>query len=198
MKKKIIAYSLIVLGALPIIGKIIYTILARSNQTIIINNDFIVDLFSKYGAGIVIGSFLVGVILMVVGFYMLKKEKSRTNSEEDELNMNADENVVLKQVGSVSIVIITNKRVIFYGFFIDNLRKSIPNLPWSNKAEYTIDEIQSVKAINSNDLTNKKTPINAKWGIQLELKEGKIVNIPISEQDIVALHIDRLVKQKSW
>lgn len=191
MKKKLIAYGLIILGVLPIIGKIIFTVLARGN------NHF-VDLFSKFGNGFIFIIYFIGVILMIIGFYMLKKEKFKTKSEQEELDMNADENVVLKQVGSVSIVIITNKRVIFYGLFIDNLRKSVPNLPASNKMEYTIDEIQSVKAINSSDLTNTKTPINAKWGIQLELEEGKIVNIPISEQDIVAQHIDRLVKQKSW
>lgn len=191
MKKKLIAYVLIILGVLPIIGKIIFTVLARGN------NHF-VDLFSKFGSGFIFIIYFIGVILMIIGFYMLKKEKFKTKSEQEELDMNADENVVLKQVGSVSIVIITNKRVIFYGLFIDNLRKSVPNLPASNKMEYTIDEIQSVKAINSSDLTNTKTPINAKWGIQLELEEGKIVNIPISEQEIVAQHIDRLVKQKSW
>lgn len=198
MKKKLIAYCLIILGALPIIGRIIFAVLAEQNQPIYINNDFIVELFAKYGAGIIIGSYFIGLIIMVVGFYMLKKEKFKSKSEQDELNMDGDEHIVLKQVGSVSIVIITNKRVIFYGFFIDNLRKSVPNLPASNKMEYTIDEIQSVKAINSLDLTNKKTPINAKWGIQLELKESKIVNIPISEQDIMVQQIDRLVKQKSW
>jgi hypothetical protein len=198
MKKKLIAYCLIILGALPIIGRIIFAVLAEQNQPIYINNDFIVDLFSKYGAGIIIGSYFIGLIIMVVGFYMLKKEKFKSKSEQDELNMDGDEHIVLKQVGSVSIVIITNKRVIFYGFFIDNLRKSVPNLPASNKMEYTIEEIQRVNAINSSDLTSKKTPINAKWGIQLELKEGKIVNIPISEQDMVAQNIDRLIKQKSW
>jgi len=196
MKKKIIAFSLIVLGALPIIGKIMLTVF--QHQQIIIHNDFIIWLFKNYGVAVILSAFIIGVILMCTGFYMLKKENFRSKSDENEQNLNPGETIIHKQIGYVSIVTITNQRVFFYGFYIDNLRRSVPNIPLYNKMEYPIAEIKSVRAVSSSDLADRKMLISAKWGIQFELENGKIVNIPISGQDIVAQEIDKLIKQKPW
>lgn len=186
MKKRIIAYILILLGVLPILSKILISALYSGNQQMTV-------MLSRLGNGFIFSTYIIGAILMIIGFYMLKKEKFRSKSEEEEQNLNEGEKVVFKQVGGVSILTITNQRILFYGFYVDGMRKSITNLPPTNKVEYPIAEIVSVKPINSGDLADSKQLVSAKWGVQISMKNGKIINIPISEQDVVAQQIEKLI-----
>lgn len=186
MKKKIIAYFLIVFGALPLLSKIFFTALSSGNQQA-------ADMFPKFGNGFILIIYIIGAILMIMGFYILKKQKFITKSEQLEKNLNIGEKVISKHIGNASILTITNQRILFYGFYIDNLRKSVADLPKSNYEFYPLEEISSVKPINTNDLAQNKQLVSAKWGVQIGLKNGKIVNIPISEQELVAQQIKKLI-----
>ena len=134
--------------------------------------------------------------MMVVGWLILKKERIVAQSVRDERNLNPEEVVVFKQVGDISIVTVTNQRVRFYGTGVSNLRYSATNLPASDKEDYYITEIKSVRAINSTEFSSRKLvkKYSSAWGIQLVLNNHITVNIPVTEQEKVAAHISQLIR----
>ncbi len=197
--KLAIAWVLIIIGFVPIIVKVILSIAAGIDYPIQfqIENESVVAIFKEYGVGIIIGSYFAGILMVVIGFMILKKERIIKAANRDASNLDDGETLIHKQTGDNSIITITNKRVRFYGVYVKNLRYSSTNLPDSDKEDFLLTNISKVRPVNFSDVGSnrlaKKNP--AKWGIQLQLKDGRIVNLPITEQDIVSGQIEQLINK---
>jgi hypothetical protein len=195
VKRKLIAWILIISGFIPVIFKSILYLMARLDYSVTIESRKLYDFYSAYGTGIIITAFFAGIVMIVAGLTMLKKEKYSRMATVEDKDLNVGERLIHKQNGDSSIVSVTNQRVRYYGFYTKELSNSVKNLPDSDREDYMISDILSVKAINSSDLMKVWFGLDSKWGIQLKMKNGKIINIPASGQDILAGHIDVVIRQ---
>lgn len=195
MKKKLIAWVLIIAGFIPVVLKSVLYFMARLDYSFTIGSQKLYDFYSAYGAGIILAAFFAGIVMIVAGLTMLKKEKYSRMATDEDKDLNEGERLIHKQNGDSSIVTVTNQRVRYYGFYTKQLSNSVKNLPDSDKEDYKISDIRSVKAINSSDLMKVWFGLDSKWGIRLEMKNGKTINIPASGQDILAGHIDVVIRQ---
>jgi hypothetical protein len=179
MNKKMIAWILIALGALDIIVWFI----DGWGWTNYLFGD---NVFTKYAWG----------ILIFGGFYMLKKENALYKAKIDDLDLNENETIIHKQTGNAAIVTVTNERVRFRGYSMDDVRKSSKGLPEGEIAEYQFSEIEKVQPVKSSEVAKFKIGklVSLNWGVQLNLKDGNIINIPISDSELVAKHIEKQLK----
>jgi len=183
MKNKDFAYILIVLGGLDLL--------------IWISNGFShgyleyivgVNLLSEYGAWIMIAS----------GFYLLKKEKGKENSEIDLINeLNEGEEIIFKSIGNRTIITLTNKKIIFRAFDdLSDLIQHHNNIINVDKIIYDYALISSSKTILTKE-TAKHTIagiLNINLGIQLQFKDGTFINLPMSSNcDLICAHINKQV-----
>jgi hypothetical protein len=195
MKRKLIAYGLIVLGGIPVLVKIILTIMGRLDQPLVINNEKLYNFYVENGVGITIGGFFIGIIMIVIGRMMLKKDKAASLEAEDEKHLNEGERVIFRQSTQESIVTVTNQRVRYYGFFTKDIKKNVINVPETDREDYLIKDIHTVKAVTNSDILKGRIKIKGNWGIQLGMKNGAIVNIPASKNEELANRIDIVIKQ---
>lgn len=105
------------------------------------------------------------------------------------------ERLIHKQKGNSSIVTVTNQRIRYYGYYTSELSRSVSNLPISDREDYLLSDVSRVKAINSSDLMKVWFGRDSKWGVRLEMKDGRIINIPASDQDVLANNIDIALRQ---
>lgn len=192
MNKKLKAYLLIGFGCIPVLIKIVIQVMSRTGQTIVFHNQKLYNLYAGYATGAIILGFFIGILMIVIGTMILKKEKARELTSLEEHELNEGERLVYKKIGGVAIVTVTNQRLRYYRF-LKNDRETIKNLP-AEREDFSIAGIKSVKVVGINDIMKSWIKVKSKWGIQLELKDGRIVNIPIEEQEVLANHIDNLTK----
>lgn len=184
MNKKIIAYCLIGLGALDLI------IWAFNGFTfgwleLVIG----VNAVSQYGAWAMIG----------LGFWMFQKEKAKDKSELDAItDLNEGEEIIFKNVGNTSIVTVTNKKIIFRAFHIDeSFVKHHNNVLTVEKAIFEFNDIESVRLIKTKETAKTKFhgALNMEFGIQVITKDGAIYNLPTSKSEILSAHINKYLNK---
>lgn len=183
MNNKNIAYALIVLGGLDLI---IWISNGFSHGYL----EFIVGInfLSEYGAW----------IMIISGFYLLRKEKGKEKSEIDLItDLEQGENVIYKSVGNSSIIILTNKKIIFRAF--ENLNEFAShhnNVVTEEKAIFNYGIIESVNPVKTKDTAKNALGglINMTYGIQLKMKDGTIFNLHMSSNtDLICAHINKIL-----
>lgn len=194
MNKKLIAWLLIIPGGALVAVYMVLNIMGRLEMKIEIENENFLNFYREYGVGTLLGMFVAGIIMIVIGRMILKKEKTLKIEETEEHELKPGESIVFKQSGSTSLVIVTNQRVRYYGFMTKDLGNTYTNLPASDREDYEHNFIKSVRAVSNGDLLKSRLGRKAKFGVQLELKDGRIVNMPVASQDDVALRIGNAMK----
>jgi hypothetical protein len=197
MKRKLIAYGLIIVGAIPVIIKVALTFMARTDMNLEVNNEGFVKFYNEYGTGIIIGGFFAGIIMIVIGYMMLKKDRTVVMEMKDEADLDENERIVLKHKSQDSIVTVTNQRVRYYGFYTKDVKNKIKDAPDSDREDYRISDIQSVKSmLNSEMFKSSVIKLKGYWGIQMVMKSGKVVNIPAyGDAETLSNRIDITIKQ---
>lgn len=184
MNKKIIAYILIGLGALDLIIWAFNGFSFGWLELVIGVNDV-----SKYGAWVMIG----------LGFWMFRKEKAKDKSEIDAItDLNEGEEVIFKNVGNTSIVTLTNKKIIFRCFQIDDsFVKNHNNVVTDEKVIFEFNNIESVRFVKTKETAKTKIggALNLEFGIQLIMKDGTIHNLPTSKSEILTAHINKYLNK---
>jgi hypothetical protein len=182
MNKKIIAYVLIGLGILDLI------IWAANGFTfgwleLIVG----VNVLSKYGAW----------LMIFYGFWMFKKEKAKEQSEVDEISdLTEGEHVVFKNLGGKTIITLTNKKIIFRAFSLDDsFVKAHNDIVFESKATIEYASIESVTPVKTKDTAKNKLAgaLNLEFGIQLKMKDGTIKNLPSSKSELLCAHINKFL-----
>lgn len=75
MKNKLIAWALIIIGAVPVLVNCLLYMMARLDYSITIRDQSQYDFYVKYGIGTILTAFFAGILMIVIGTIMLKKEK---------------------------------------------------------------------------------------------------------------------------
>jgi hypothetical protein len=184
MNKKIIAYILIGLGALDLIIWAFNGFSFGWLELVVGVNDL-----SKYGAWVMIG----------IGFWMYRKEKAKDKSEIDAItDLNEGEEIIFKNTGNSSIVTVTNKKVIFRAFNIDDtILKNHNNVVADEKAIFEYNDIESARFVKTKETAKTKIAgaLNLEFGIQLIMKDGTIHNLPTSKSEIISAHINKYLNK---
>ena len=183
MNNKNIAYALIALGALDLI---IWVSNGFSHGYL----EFIVgvNFLSQYGAW----------IMIVLGYYLINKEKGKENSEIDAIiDLDEGEEVIYKNIGNTTIITLTNKKIIFRAYELDHLfevSKNHNDILTVEKATFTYDSIESAITITTKDTSKNALGglLNLIHGLQLRLKDGTIKNLIMSSNnDLICAHINK-------
>lgn len=180
MNKKYIGIVLIILGAADLL--------------IWLLNDFSfgwlelvvgVNFISKYGAW----------LMIFFGYWLFNRENAKEKAEVDEiLDLEEGEIVVFKNVGNSTIITLTNKKIIYRAFHLEqNFINSHNDLVSDEKALFDYKQIEKVRAVKNKDTGNSKIAraINLEFGIQLLMKNGMIYNLPTSKSELISAHINK-------
>lgn len=184
MNKKIFYYILIGLGALDLIIWVLNGFSFGWLELIVGVNGL-----SKYGAWIMIAT----------GIWLLKKEKAKEKSEIDAVaDLETGEEIIFKNVGNTSIVTVTNKKIIFRCFQIDDsFVKNHNNVVTDEKVIFEFNNIESVRFVKTKETAKTKIggALNLEFGIQLIMKDGTIHNLPTSKSELICAHIAKYLNK---
>jgi hypothetical protein len=184
MNKKIIAYILIGLGALDLI---IWALNGFSFGWLELVVG--VNVLSQYGAW----------IMIAFGIWMIQKEKAKSKSEIDAIaDLNEGENIIFKNIGNSSIVTVTNQKIIFRTFNIDDtLLKNHNNVVADEKIIFEYNDIESARFVKTKETakTSIGGALNLEFGVQLKMKDGTIHNLPTSKSEIISAHIHKYLNK---
>ena len=184
MNKKIIAYILIGLGALDLI---IWALNGFSFGWLELVVG--VNVLSQYGAW----------IMIAFGIWMIQKEKAKSKSEIDAIaDLNDGENIIFKNIGNSSIVTVTNQKIIFRTFNIDDtLLKNHNNVVADEKIIFEYNDIESARFVKTKETakTSIGGALNLEFGVQLKMKDGTIHNLPTSKSEIISAHIHKYLNK---
>jgi hypothetical protein len=184
MNKKIIYYSLIGLGALDLI---IWVLNGFTFGWI----EFVVGVnaLSKYGAWIMIAT----------GVTLLRKENALDKSEIDAIaDLEPGEEIVYKNSGNRTIIIITSKKIIYRAFNVENATiKNHDNVIEEKKAFFNYSDISSVKAVKVKDIANTKIGKlqGFEFGVSINLKNGNVVNLPTNKSELICAYIFKFLNK---
>lgn len=198
--KKILAWVFILIGVIPIAINVILSAFDEGEFSIQVNDPQTYDFLSKNLDLIMVLGYFGGIILITAGILILRNEKMKRISGLAESDLEPGEYIVNKSTDFVCHVYITNTRVRYIGAMTKELRRSAVNLPITDKEDYLMSDIKSVKAVLASDVASnflaKRNKSN--WGIQLELKDGTIVNIPVKNHLIIAGQIEQFLNQRQY
>lgn len=188
MKKKLIGWLLTGIGFIFVAVYVLIRIIAELDISIKIDNPFLYDLMSNHGVEVILGTFGLGLLLMVIGLFILGMQRIFTQADKAVQNLPPDEVLIHRQEAKNSIVLVTTKRVFYFGIFTKNLKYSTANIPASDKEIYNLSDIANVRAVAVSDAGNNPLAKRnkAQFGIQLTLKNQTIINIPASEGELLA------------
>lgn len=145
------------------------------------------NIISEYGA----------IIMIIGGIGFYRKGKAIDSSELDEVtDLNPDEQIIHKQVSGSTIVTITNKKIIYRNFGIDQgVINAHSNVLTDEKAVFLFNEITSVLPVKTKDTSTSKLGglLNLEFGIQIQLKSGVTHNIPTSKSELLCAHIAKYI-----
>lgn len=171
MKNKILAYLLIGLGVLDL-----YMLLTtrRSWTNELFGNNILTQIGSE--------------LLFIAGIYLLRKAKSKDQVLLDNIHIDHNEKIIHQEMRNGSIVVLTTQMLRLYLFEkTSEKRIYIPNYPKYDRMYFYFDDIISVSPVTNRDI---EIPIGRIWllkfGIQLKLKNGELINIPISNSEMLA------------
>jgi hypothetical protein len=180
---KIIAYILIALGASDLL---IWVFNGFSFGWL----EFVVgvNVISKYG----------GWIMIAIGGAILNKISANTNAEQDKLDLNLEEGeeMIFSNNTTATIVHVSNKRLFFRNIDLtDQTIKENENVLTDSKIDFRLNEIKTCKPIKVKEIA--KTKIGKvsgfTFGIQLEMTDGRIINISTTKADIISSHINKFL-----
>lgn len=196
MIKRIIASIIFILGLIPTIVLIGLNIFNDTETQI---PEFFLDFlrfFYSIGIEFSVGYFIAGFFLMTIGFLLFKHDIMKSRMKDAGKHLDPDETLIYQQINSMSSVIITNKRVKYFGVYTKGLKNSTLNFPKSDKEDYLLNDIADVKVVTQSDVANnflaKKN--HEKFGIQLIFKSGDLVNINTKEPEFLVTYIKNQLK----
>jgi hypothetical protein len=168
-------------------------------------SDFVAALANEEGVGFIESIFgeneLTGRLFWVsiaVGIYMIKVGRSEYKMKVDEIDIPEDEKVVHRQSGNGSFLTLTSNRIIFRCIELDTLRKQVRDMPSSDSITIFINDISSAKTVKNSEISKGlfsvvSSVFSRVWGVQLLLKDGAVINIPVSEPEVVAKMIQKTI-----
>lgn len=184
MNKKIVAYILIGLGALDLIVWM-FNGFSFGWLELVVG----VNLISKYGAWIMIAS----------GVWLLNKEKAKEKSEIDSVaDLEIGEEIIFKNTGNTTIIIVTNKKIIYRAFNIEeSTLKNHNDVVPEEKAIFQYADIDSVISVKVKDIANTKVGLLSgfEFGLSLKMKDGSVKNLPTSKSELLSAHISKYLKK---
>jgi len=133
--------------------------------------------------------------LILFGIWGLRKAKAKGQMELDLIKeLDDDEQVVFKHSGNSTLITLTNKRIIFNAFSIDdNTVEGNKNVVADSKVIFNYDTIESVKPVKTKETSTSKLggALNMEFGVQLTMKDGSINNLLTSKSEIISAHISK-------
>lgn len=176
-KNKLIGYALIATGILDIY--------LWSKNGIGWTNQILGDnILTQYGWGLMVAG----------GIYFIRKSKAVEQILLDDVDSDDDESVIHKESGRGAIIILTSKKLKFYGFDVSNSRGIVPNLPEQDNLTIDLTQIETVRSIMSKEVIFIGKLVPFKWGIQVSLLDGQLFNMPISNSDLVTKLCNKAIK----
>ncbi|MAZ58720.1 MAG: hypothetical protein CMP56_04895 [Flavobacteriales bacterium] len=149
----------------------------------------------EYVVGVNIVSEYAAIFMIIGGFALYKKGKALDSAEVDEvLDLDTDEKIVFKQVSADTIVTITNKKIIYRNFGIDeNVVNNHADILTDEKSIILFNDIKSVVAVRTKDTATSKLGgvLNLEFGIQIQLKDGMKYNLPTAKSELLCAHISK-------
>ena len=131
--------------------------------------------------------------MIILGYWLFNRENAKEKAEIDEISdLEEGEQVVYKNVGNSTIITLTNKKIIYRAFDLDqNFINSHNDMVSDEKAIFDYEQIEKVTAVKNKDTGNSKIAraINLEFGIQLLMKDGTIYNLPTSKSELISAHI---------
>ena len=183
---KIIAYILIALG----VSNILIWVFSgfEINWLAIFGIDFI----SRWG----------GSLMIILGVGIIRSIKVNENAsvaaEQDKLDLNLEdgEELIFSNNTAATIVHVSNKRLFFRNIDLtDQTIKEIENVLTDAEIDFKLNEIKTCKIIKVKEIA--KTKIGKvsgfTFGIQLEMTDGRIINVSTTKADILSSHINRFL-----
>jgi hypothetical protein len=144
-----------------------------------------VNVLSQYGSW--------GMISL--GIWGLTKAKAQDKMELDLIKeLDDDEQVVFKHSGHSTLITLTNKRIIFNAFSIeDKIVEGNKNVVAESKVIFNYDTIESVKPVKTKETATTKFggALNMEFGVQLTMNDGSINNLLTSKSEIISAHISK-------
>ena len=141
-------------------------------------------------------------IFGLLGWFLINKAETETQTKIDDLDIEDDETIVYRVQKSNYVLTLTNKRVRYLSATIEDEREYVENLPESSNTEYDLDQIKSVRSVKAKETATYAIGrflaglINSDYGIQIELKDNTIFNLAVSEAELVSKHINKQMNLK--
>ncbi len=172
-------------------------------------SDFVAALASEEGVGFFESAFgeseLAGRlfwVLMAVGIYMIKIGRSEYRMKVDEVDIPEDEKVVHRQSGNGSLLTLTTQRIIFRCIELETLRKQVRDMPSSESVTLFLRDVSNARTVRNSEISRGLFSVVSSvfsriWGVQVSLKDGTLINLPVSEPEVVAKMIQKAISSLS-
>jgi hypothetical protein len=181
--KKNIGYILVILGILH------YLLFFFNGRTFgWLEFVFGVNIISQYGAG----------FMIAFGVELIRRGRGQEKSEIDlVLDLNDGEEIIYKNTGSVSIIILTTKKIIYRAFAVTDTTIEMNNnvFPYE-KGTFQYSDINNVSPIKVKDIAKSKLGklSGLKFGISLNMKDGNIINLPAAKSELICAHLSKFIR----
>ena len=143
----------------------------------------------------------IGVLLLRLGH---AEQKAIADEELEDKHLPADEKVIHRQLGTYSVLTLTNRNLRFHGHSLDtshpnSVRKLWKNIPKSDSMAWPLSDITAVRVALMGDATDTSYNGNAyaffnffsMLGVRLTLKDGTAVNVPCGSPQLMEKYIHR-------
>lgn len=178
--KKILSYLLIAIGASDLMLWVINGLAFGWFEFVVGVNGI-----SRYGPWLSI----------VAGIWLLRRELAVEKSEVDAVSdLDSGEEIIFKNVGNTTIVTLTNKRIIYRSFHLqDDISKKYENVIKEEKAFMNYAEISSVNPIKAKEIAKTKFGKLSFWefGVSMHMKDGSVINMPTGKPELISAHISK-------
>jgi hypothetical protein len=171
--RKILAWALIILGLLDL-GQGLIDRWGWTNY--LFGNNF----FTKYAWS----------LMVAYGADILRKEKGKYFAEIDDIDLDEDEEILMKEIGHIAILKVTPKRLL-YRIFNFSGHDGLINVPNNEFTEIKFSEIADFEITRSKDIGRyaiaRNFPIlkDRKVGVRIIYKNEESINLIITKSDLI-------------
>lgn len=140
--------------------------------------------------------------MILGGVHLYRLETAKEAAEVDEVSdLEDDEDVIFKSVGSASIVTVTNRRIIYRTIQVDpRMANAHEGFIWPEKETFNFDDIASIRSVRFKDTAKDKwylnmvySVINSEYGVQLTLHVGEKKCFYAAKPALVAAHVNKFI-----
>ena len=137
------------------------------------------------------------VICGFLGYYLINQADTETQTKIDDIDIEEGESIIHRIQKSSYVFTLTNKKIRYLSAYMENQRDHIDNLPESSNSEYLLEQIDSIKSVKSKEVAaNAITKFvggifNNDYGVQIVTKEGAIVNLAVTEANLVVKYVTK-------